>query len=708
MRARPLVLVCIVILAAMHGPAKAGLHAAQDSAAQGSPQPTFRTEANYVRVDVYPTANGAPVTDLRKDDFEILEEGAPQTIDAFEHVLVAGNVPQEQRREPTTVAESRAMVENPRARVFVIFLDYYHVDVAGSHAMRDTLVDALDRFLGPEDLVAVMTPEMSALDLSFARKTVTTRGMLEKYWIWGERDQIVPRDPQDEQYRQCYGVYDPTIAEEMIERRREKLVLDGLQDLVRHLRGAREERKAILSISSGWRLFTPNDALQRVVGPKGGRTQPAPVGLPPVGVDPATGRITTGNTSGPPGSTTQDACDRDRMNFARIDNRQQFRDIAEEANRANVTFYPLDPRGLTAFDEPIMKLGTSGPPPPPLPPSVDRARLTARLESLRALAADTDGMAIVQTNDLEGGFKRIVDDLSSYYLLGYYSTRKMDGRFHSIRVRVKRPGVQVRARRGYLAPSAAEVAAAANRAKVNTASALDPAFLESKAVEAALAPLNSQTRERSLYLQAVAGWRPGGTAGVWAVGELSTAPVWKAGADVDVMLVGKDGETLDAQKVQVAAGTRHFGAAFVPPAGLAPGDYTLNVRARGRGLDLGPTSASLAVLLRAAPLASDALLVRRGVTTGNREVRTADVRFRRTDQLGVDMPFAGDEPATARLLGRNGQALPLPVTVAMRDDPDGSRWQTARVSLAPLTVGDYVIELVTGAERNLVGFRIVP
>ena len=61
-------------------------------------------------------------------------------------------------------------------------------------------------------------------------------------------------------------------------------------------------------------------------------------------------------------------------------------------------------------------------------------------------------------NDIEKGFKRITDDLSAYYLLGYYSTGKLDGRFHSIRVRVKRAGVEVRARRGYLAPSAADVA----------------------------------------------------------------------------------------------------------------------------------------------------------------------------------------------------------------------------------------------------------
>jgi hypothetical protein len=253
-----------------------------------------------------------------------------------------------------------------------------------------------------------------------------------------------------------------------------------------------------------------------------------------------------------------------------------------------------------------------------------------------------------------------------------------------------------------------EAAAVAARAKAEAASALAPALLESRAVEAALAPLNSQVRERSLYVQAVSGWRPGGTAAIWAAGEVSVAPVWKAGADVDLVLVGKDGETVDARKVEVPAGTRQFSAGLTPPSGLGPGDYTLNVRARGRGLDLGPVTTSVLVSVRAAPLASDPLLVRRGPTTGNREVRTADVRFRRTDQLGVDLPSAESEPAKARLLGRNGQPLALPVTVALRDDPDGSRWQTARVSLAPLAVGDYIIEMTTGSERKLVGFRIVP
>ena len=63
----------------------------------------------------------------------------------------------------------------------------------------------------------------------------------------------------------------------------------------------------------------------------------------------------------------------------------------------------------------------------------------------------------MDNNNIELGVKRIVDDVSSYYLLGYYSTNaKLDGRFRSIKVRVKRSGVDVRARRGYKAPTEEE------------------------------------------------------------------------------------------------------------------------------------------------------------------------------------------------------------------------------------------------------------
>jgi hypothetical protein len=84
----------------------------------------------------YPTRTGARVLDLPQQDFEILESGVPQKIEQFERVLIRPAGPQDSRIEPNTVAESRSMAQNPRARLFVLFLDTYHVDVAGSHRIR--------------------------------------------------------------------------------------------------------------------------------------------------------------------------------------------------------------------------------------------------------------------------------------------------------------------------------------------------------------------------------------------------------------------------------------------------------------------------------------------------------------------------------------------------------------------------------------------
>ena len=74
--------------------------------------------------------------------------------------------------------------------------------------------------------------------------------------------------------------------------------------------------------------------------------------------------------------------------------------------------------------------------------------------AMRTLAENTDGIAVLNINDLDKGFDRISNDMASYYLLGYYASNTTpDGRFRSITVRVKQPGVQVRARKGYRAPS---------------------------------------------------------------------------------------------------------------------------------------------------------------------------------------------------------------------------------------------------------------
>ena len=74
-------------------------------------------------------------------------------------------------------------------------------------------------------------------------------------------------------------------------------------------------------------------------------------------------------------------------------------------------------------------------------------------DGLRALAQETGGIAAVNRNDFKGIFDQIVQENSTYYVLGYYApNERRDGKFHKIEVKVKRPGVTVRTRRGSPAP----------------------------------------------------------------------------------------------------------------------------------------------------------------------------------------------------------------------------------------------------------------
>ena len=669
------------------------LAAAQDQ----PPRPTFHTEANYVRVDVFPTTkDGAPILDLTQQDFDVLESGTSQKIEQFEHVMIRAAA-QETRVDPTTVREMRTMLENPRARVFVIFLDVGHVTIEGSHRMRQPLTDTLNRLIGQDDLVGVMTPDMSPTDIAFARKTTTIAGFLARHWTWGESQQAYKSDPVERMYEFCFP-FGGTAAE-MIERRRQKFTLDAFQDLAVFLRGVREERKAIIAVTDGFPVVGPNSNLMQP-----GPDEKPPSG-PPVVVDPRTGKLSTKETNAM--FASQADCWRDRMQLANWDGQYEFRRMLDVVNRANASFYPVNPRGLEVFDSPINAA---------LPPSVDLARVRARTEMLRTLADNTDGVAVVNTNDLGDAMKRIVDDLSNYYLLGYYSTGKLDGRFHPISVRVKRPGVQVRARRGYLAatPADATALASAKAASASKTVESDSATAAAgHAVEAAIAPLAGYTRDLPLRLQIAAGWKPSdsASAALWVVGELGSAAAvgdsWNDGFDATVTLTTPADTTVGSGRLSVPRGVRAFRVAVTPSQPLTPGEYVLRVGARAGPASI-PSRETARLIIPAAPESTGALFIRRGLATGNKDVPTADLRFRRSEQVRVEIPATSSDPLSARLLDRTGKPLAVPVAAAVRDDTDGSRWHTAQLALTPLAPGDYVIELSEGTQRLLAAFRIVP
>src|SRR5687767_8834308 len=149
--------------------------------------PTFRTEANFVRVDAFPTKDGKPLFGLTLDDFELFEDGVRQRIQTFEHVVINTGTPVDARIEPNSVRDAERMAANPRNRVFVVFLDVPHVEVSGSHHIKEPLIRLLSGMMGPDDLVAVMTPLMPPTELTFGRKTQVIEQQLRENWPWGRR-----------------------------------------------------------------------------------------------------------------------------------------------------------------------------------------------------------------------------------------------------------------------------------------------------------------------------------------------------------------------------------------------------------------------------------------------------------------------------------------------------------------------------------------
>ena len=114
------------------------------------------------------------------------------------------------------------------------------------------------------------------------------------------------------------------------------------------------------------------------------------------------------------------------------------------ATRGNVSIYPVDPTGLGP-DGALGETETA--------PVVTPGANLARVQGLRTLAETTGGFAVVNSNEYDQAFARIVRENSSYYVLGFTSTHvRRDGRYRRVQVRVNRPGVQVRSREGYLAP----------------------------------------------------------------------------------------------------------------------------------------------------------------------------------------------------------------------------------------------------------------
>jgi VWFA-related protein len=650
------------------------LPARQSPAPQQQP-PVFRSGAAFVRVDLYPTKDGRIVPGLSQNDFQIFEDGKPQKIETFDYVEFPTFASEAERRDPVNKEEGDALAADPRNRVFVVYLDTFHVSIPEARRSRLPLIAMLDRTIGPSDVFGVLTPSETYANLVFGRKVKGTEEMLTRHWAWGDSNQEFTKDPEDLLLARCYDDIMPKEdVAKLIAREREDRSLRRLRELVDYLGRLREERKNLLIFSHGWDLEGPAQYLMTAI-------DHAPhIDKPTVSLG---GKLRLGDQSR--GEISQSTCEADRTRLANEDFEIRFRELLDAAKRANVSFYPVNPAGL---DPDVSVTETY---------QRQAVRETA-VDRLRELAINTDGMAVVDTNDLRTAMMKITDSLSAYYLIGYYPTNtKQDGSVRSITVKGP-PGLDLRARRQYRAADEKDEAAR-RLAAVPAGSRATPRSTAEAEIDAALTDLVRATAGRA----DVSGRAVMVNRAEIAVVAESAQPV-TTDTDIQIVINDSDGNAVASGRGRITAGARAAALRIAMPSG-SRGPWQAVMRVSGgdaRGGEVWPLA------LPAGPV-GDPELLRIDAGGASPVARPVFSRRERMRAVWTSLDAGEMNQPQARLLDRRGQPLAVDAVVTLA--PRGARTAASvDVVLAPLAPGDYVLELTMAAggstSRRLVAFRV--
>jgi VWFA-related protein len=204
--------------------------------------PVFRANVELVRVDVSVTGNdGHAIEDLTAADFEVEEDGLPQTVETVQFTRLSGQVPDDRKEsiDIRSIDHGRREAAREDVRVFVIFLDDYHVDK--SPQIMIPLRRALEEFvkqLGPYDLVAVMEPLTPLSHVEFTRNREELLAKMQSFE--GRRGEIFPVKSAAEEAQ---------LSARNLSEVRASVTLDALNAIVTHLGGLREGRKSVLFVS---------------------------------------------------------------------------------------------------------------------------------------------------------------------------------------------------------------------------------------------------------------------------------------------------------------------------------------------------------------------------------------------------------------------------------------------------------------------------
>lgn len=393
-------------------------------------QDVVKITTNLVQVDAVVTKDGKQVTDLRAEDFELSEDGKPQTITNFSYVsnvhtnavatAPAKPAPKDKTAPPTPPVVAQ---RNEVRRTVALVVDDLGMSFGSIADARRATRKFINEQLAPNDLVAILhtSGEVGALQQFTTDRRILNDAIEHLRWYPCSRAGlyafapigtiVAPADAPCGGTRSMLGTLEAL-----------KFIVEGMREL--------PGRKSLVLMSDH---------------------------LPVETQEPATSNLTPGDGD---------------ISDVRANYIPQLKKVAELAIRSSVVIYAVDTRGLaytglTAADNLFNAMSGSWGRPPTLTAqqitnsinatlSARSMAMFANREGAELIARQTGGFLVRNSNDF--GLKRIAEDQNGYYLLAYRPNEEtFNKQFHHIKLRVKRKGLTVRTRNGFMGIRETEV-----------------------------------------------------------------------------------------------------------------------------------------------------------------------------------------------------------------------------------------------------------
>jgi VWFA-related protein len=373
---------------------------------QAPPETVIRINVNLVQVDANVTDNrGNSVTDLKAGDFEILQDGKPQAITNFSYINIQ---PDAVAAAPTRIAPAKGGAPAPPPttlkmdqvrRTIALVVDDLGLSFAGTVYVRNALKKFVDQEMQPGDLVAIV-------------RTGAGIGALQSFTA--DKRQLyaaIDRVKFNAFGRVGVSSFQPLGSGPHADPEEASIMSAGTLGAIRYVVGGLREvpgRKSVVLFSENLQLFIGRDTDPRVM--------------------------------------------------------DEVRRLTDAANRSSVVIYSIDPRGLQTYNLTAAD-NTAGMSPRQIArvPMQRATQVFRSQDGLVQLADQTGGLFLHDTNDISGALHKVMVDSQGYYLIGYhpdagtFDAKTGQPKYHRIQVRVKRPGLHVRSRNGFLGTSDREV-----------------------------------------------------------------------------------------------------------------------------------------------------------------------------------------------------------------------------------------------------------